>query len=314
MEKYNYDDVEVLPLNQETPQLCRILYDDEYKHVMGTLLSLMHAKEYSERALALSENALDLLASHYSIWIYRFDIIVNLQKDLVEELDWCEQIALENEKNYQIWNYRQLLINKIVDNGGEFNPHREFPIIQSMLESDAKNHHVWSYRKWLVEKFALYNDAKELQFVNDCLAKDIRNNSAWSHRFMIKFSQISTYKENQQIVDEEIEYTKAAIEQSPQNPSSWNYLRGIYSKFSLDYSNLKSFVHKFVDLKNITQDNENIAVKSTFALEVLGQIYLLEKKYDDSIEVYNLLGTIFDPIRKNYWQYQITKVQSITKA
>jgi protein farnesyltransferase/geranylgeranyltransferase type-1 subunit alpha len=314
MEKYNYDDVEVLPLNQETPQLCRILYDDEYKNVMGTLLSLMHSKEYSERAFALSESALDLLASHYSIWIYRFDIVVNLHKDLVEELDWCEQVALENEKNYQIWNYRQLLINKIVENGGNFNPHREFPIIQSMLESDAKNHHVWSYRKWLVEKFALYNDVKELQFIDDCLTKDIRNNSAWSHRFIIKFSQTSSYKESQQIVDDEIEYTKTAIEQSPQNPSSWNYLRGIYNKFALDYCNLESFILKFVDLKNITQDNENVAIKSTFALEILAQIFLLEKKYDDSIEVYKMLGLIFDPIRKNYWQYQINKVQSIAET
>ena len=79
---------------------------------MSALRSLLEQKLYTEEALLLTEKALDLLASHYTTWHYRFDIVKHLQKDLFEELDWCEEIALENQKNYQIWNYRQRIIEE----------------------------------------------------------------------------------------------------------------------------------------------------------------------------------------------------------
>lgn len=311
MSEYNYDDIVPLPLNEELPQLCQILYDEEYKQIMGLLLAMMANHEYSARALVLTEEALDLLASHYTIWIYRFDLIKNLNRDLIEELNWCEAIALDNEKNYQIWNYRQLLINEIMLQKVEFNPHHEFPLIQAMLDSDSKNHHVWSYRKWLIAKFNLYDDPKELESINQFLIDDIRNNSAWSHRFMLKFSQLNEIGQSRDKIDQEIAFAQSMINKSPQNPSSWNYLRGIYSKYQLDLPELQPFVESFVDLSNIVPDNSNDAIKSTFALEILSSIQQINKNYQDSIDIYTLLATTFDPIRYNYWQYQISKIKQL---
>ena len=59
----------------------------------------MKAEEYSERALHITELGINELASHYTIWIYRFNILKNLpNRNLYDELDWCEEIALDNEK------------------------------------------------------------------------------------------------------------------------------------------------------------------------------------------------------------------------
>lgn len=304
MEQFSYDDIQPVTLNEEQPQLCQILYDDDYKYTMGTLLAMMAKNEYSHRALALSETALTLLASHYSIWIYRYDIVKFLNKDLIDELSWCETIALDNEKNYQIWNYRQLLINEILNQKLDFNPYHEFPIIAAMLDSDSKNHHVWSYRKWLVEKFNLHSDSRELDLINEFIDADVRNNSAWSHRFFLKFKNTT----DTEVIDLEIEYTKSKIIISPQNASSWNYLRGIYDKYQLNYTNLTDFVNKFINLSTITPDNINQSIKSIYALELLAQINQINEKYKDSVSIYKLLSSTYDPIRKNYWQYLISKI------
>lgn len=301
----DFSDVVPVDLNTEEPQLCQILYDEEYKSVMGVLLALLKKREYSERALELTQTGIDILASHYTIWNYRYNILLHLKKDLLKELDWCEELALENEKNYQIWNYRQLIIGEILRKGGEFNAYREYAILDAMLEQDSKNHHVWSYRKWLVEKFGLYRDEREVEFVNKCISADLRNNSAWTHRFFIKFGDES-YKVPQEDIDEEIEYTQEMIKQSPQNPSSWNYLLGVYNKYySGKLTALKEFCQEF------TAKQADDSISSSFALEVLGRIYAENFNLKEAEKIYTLLKDKYDPIRKNYWDYQIRKINQL---
>ncbi|RLV89686.1 Protein farnesyltransferase/geranylgeranyltransferase type-1 subunit alpha [Spathaspora sp. JA1] len=303
MSSYDYSDITPVKINTEEPQLCQILYDEEYKQVMGLLLALMQNQEYSERALALTESGIDLLASHYTIWIYRYQILKHLNKDMFEELDWCEQVALDNEKNYQIWNYRQLIIGRCIEqNIKPFEPHREYPIMKAMLDADPKNHHVWSYRKWLVEKFDLYHDERELEFVETALKSDLRNNSAWSHRFFLYFSR--KLLTDDETVDREIAYVKNAIIQSPQNPSSWNYLLGIFDKFDKEIGELQEFCLEFVDL-------ENEMIQSSFALETLAKSYKSQGKYDEAVKLYDLLRDKYDPIRSNFWKYEASKIESL---
>lgn len=72
--------------------------------------------------------------------LYRAKMIFGLGKDLREEVGYLNQMALEYEKNYQIWNHRQTMVDRLGDATGE----AEF--IAQMLEKDSKNYHVWSYR------------------------------------------------------------------------------------------------------------------------------------------------------------------------
>lgn len=306
---YNYDDITPLKLNEEQPQLCQILYNDEYKQVMGILLALLQKEEYSERALNLTQQGIEILASHYTIWNYRYNIIQKLNKNLLEELDWCELISLDNEKNYQIWNYRQLIIELILQDNElslKFNPHREYPIINSMLQQDLKNHHVWTYRKWLVDKFELYNDVKEIEFINKCIEIDVRNNSAWSHRFFLFVNSINIPNH----IENEINYAKSMIRKSPQNQSSWNYLIGIYkhqNQNNVNSNNNKSlielndFVNEFIDL-------DKSKITSSIALELSYKILIEKGQINDAIEIIDLLITKYDPIRENYWNYEKLKL------
>ncbi|CAI5757291.1 unnamed protein product [Candida verbasci] len=292
---FDYSDIVPVDLNTETPQLCQIIYSDEYKLIMGKLLSLMKQKEYSLRALNLTSLGIEQLASHYTTWIYRYDIINNLPNfDYYSELDWCEQIALDNEKNYQIWNYRQLIIEKIgFDN---YDPIREYPIMEAMLDGDNKNHHVWSFRKWLVEKFNMFESEKEVEFVSNMIELDVKNNSAWCHRFFLRFN-------NEKNVKSEIEYVKEKIELCPQNASTWNYLIGIFEKFDLEITELKEFCFKFLNL-------DDDKVSSSFALETLAKIYIIEDDKESAIRMYTLLKEKYDPIRCNYWNFKISTIEN----
>lgn len=278
--------------------LCQILYSEEYKSTMQQLRHFLENKVYSEEALKLTETALELLASHYTTWQYRFAIIKALNKDLYEELDWCELVALDNEKNYQIWNYRQLIIEEILadpETAKKFDYRREFPILDMMLQQDSKNHHVWSYRKWFVERFQLYRDQEEIEFLRKLINLDLRNNSAWTHMFFLNFSQ-----KEMADVDEEIDFCKQRIGLCPQNPSSWNYLMGIYTKTQKDITELKLFCEEYGNLDE--------TVKSSFALETLAKIDVKEGDKEGATKLYKLLAEKYDPIRANYWAYIVKKI------
>lgn len=280
--------------------LCDIMYSEEYKDVMTKLRGFLEQKTYTEEALALTEKALELLAAHYTTWHYRFNIVKAIKRDLFEELDWCELVALENEKNYQIWHYRQLIIEEILKDeelASKFDFHREYPILSEMLQEDSKNHHVWSYRKWFVERFLLHEAIEELQFVESMLDADLRNNSAWTHRFYLKFG----HEDWQKNVDLEIEYAKLKIEICPQNPSSWNYLKGIYRKSNRDIRELREFCTPLADVKAKE-------IKSSFALELLAEIEKAAGDKDLAAAYYTQLAEVYDPIRANYWNYVKNKL------
>jgi protein farnesyltransferase/geranylgeranyltransferase type-1 subunit alpha len=296
-----FEDITPLELKSDEPQLCEILYDEEYQTVMGILLALMSQKEYSERALALTQKGIELLASHYTIWNYRYNLIVKLQKDLQEELEWCEQLALDNEKNYQIWNYRQLIIQQILSQGQPFNAAREYPIVDAMLLQDSKNHHVWSYRKWLVQTFDLFDDQREHTYICNAIEQDLLNNSAWTHRFFLIFGK--EFKVDETVIDAEITYAKATIERVPQNASSWNYLIGVYGRSSeRQIVELERFCSQFASL-------DEPVIRSSYALEALGQIYAEKGAIETAQKVYTSLMETYDPIRANYWQYRLQRLR-----
>lgn len=279
-----------------TMEPCKIMYSEEYLSTMSALKECLENKTYTEESLQITEDALNLLASHYTAWCFRLDVVKHLNRDLFEELDWCEEVALENEKNYQIWNYRQRVIELILESpetASRFQHKREYPIIKMMLSLDAKNHHVWLYRNWCVQRFNLFDDIEELSSVDSMIADDARNNSAWTHRYFLLFNRRNTSAD---IFNREIEYAKEKIALCPQNPSSWNYLFGIYRQSQRPLTEIKEFCKSYADL------SEEF-ISSSFALEALAEIATLEKDYGLASTYYDLLLTKYDPIRNAYWKY-----------
>lgn len=189
---------DIIPLPQDDGgpnPLSAIAYTEEYTDAMDYLRAVMAKDEHSERVLELTAHLVGMNAAHYTVWLYRAQTLFSLDSDLRAEIQWLNNIALLNLKNYQIWHHRQLLMERLGDPTGE----REF--IMEMFEEDSKNYHVWSYRQWLVRKYNLWDT--EMPDVDELLRKDVRNNSAWNHRFFILFARDTP--PSQETIDKEIE-------------------------------------------------------------------------------------------------------------
>ncbi|KAG4439340.1 hypothetical protein IFR05_005152 [Cadophora sp. M221] len=309
---------DVIPLAQDDGEgaLAAIAYTDEYAEAMGYLRAIMAAKEYSPRVLALTEHIISLNASHYTVWLYRASTLFALDSPVEAELEWMNQVALDNQKNYQIWHHRQLLIEhvyaKISSNPAAVQElaDSEIAFMTRMFAEDSKNYHVWSYRQYLVHKLDLFNQ-KEIESIEILLRSDVRNNSAWSHRFFVVFSDpaISTPgskatasdpKIPDDIIDREIEFAKAATFETPQNQSPWNYLRGVLRKGSRKLSTQECFAGEFV---KIPEDGEE-DVKSSHALGFLADVWAEMGELEKADKALLLLGDKYDRIRKNFWDWK----------
>lgn len=68
-----WDDIVPLPQDDGGPNpLAAIAYTDEYSEAMSYLRAIMAKNEMSERALALTEDIIDMNAAHYTVWFVNF--------------------------------------------------------------------------------------------------------------------------------------------------------------------------------------------------------------------------------------------------
>lgn len=274
----------------------------------------MAAKEHSPRVLTLTEHIISLNPAHYTVWLYRASTLFSLQSSLTEELEWVNEVALENQKNYQIWHHRQLLIDHLIPtispDAVKALEESERGFMTQMFEQDGKNYHVWSYRQYLCWKLDMFNET-ELRSIEDLLRRDVRNNSAWSHRFFVVFSdpkyatqgsKATEYdpKIPEGVLEREIEFGKAATFEAPQNQSPWNYLRGVLKKGGRDLASLEWFAGEFVKIG----EGEEEDVRSSHALDFLADVWIEKGENAKAVKALGLLGDKYDRVRKNYWDWK----------
>ncbi|KAI9834827.1 MAG: hypothetical protein M1819_002735 [Sarea resinae] len=326
-----WEDIVPLPQDDGGPNpLAAIAYPEDYSEAMSYLRAVMANNEFSDRTLELTEDIIDMNPAHYTVWLYRAKILLELKKDLREEIQWVNDVALRHLKNYQIWHHRQLIMDKLDDPTGE----RAF--IAQMFTLDSKNHHVWTYRQWLVPRFSLWDS--ELPDIERLLEEDIRNNSAWNHRWFVVFGRAKLSKEKaaseqtetsealetetlpSSIIDREITYAQNAILLAPQNQSPWNYLRGILRTTGRPLATQAAFAEQFASLDHPDE------VRSSHALDLLADLYAEEAEGAEGGETGQekgkagegnaesgkkkaeqallLLAERYDPIRKGYWLWR----------
>lgn len=297
MTQYSEDeawaDIEPLPQDDGGAHpLAAIAYTEEYSEAMSYLRAVMAKNEMSERVLALTEHIISMNPAHYTVWLYRAKVLFAINASLRDEIAWLNPTALKHLKNYQIWHHRQTIVDKLDS------PEGETAFISRMFEADAKNYHVWSYRQWLVRRFDLWEKG-ELESTEEMLKTDIRNNSAWNHRWFVVFGRDENVIEDQEILNREIDYVKAAIYMAPQNQSPWNYLRGLLRYARLPASTMKDFALEFASLDKPDE------VHSSHALDLLADVYAEDvNKKEQAAEALDLLAKKYDPIRANYWNYR----------
>ncbi|KAJ8130888.1 hypothetical protein O1611_g2744 [Lasiodiplodia mahajangana] len=315
----DWDDV--VPIPQEEPEgaLSAIAYADDYAEAMSYLRAVMAVKEHTPRCLQLTEAIIDMNPSHYTVWLYRFDIVKALNISIRTELEWLNEVSFEHLKNYQIWHHRQQLVDlyypEIQADEKAISAFAldEHNFLMQMLSKDTKNYHVWCYRQYLVRKLSQWESAYEANCIDIMLDQDVRNNSAWSHRFFIIFSKPaqttpdslateSVIPISKSIIERETRYAQEKILLAPQNQSPWNYLRGVLTKGEQPLVTVLDFVNIFV--RNLGEGEENEEVRSSHALDLLADIYKETGEKEMADLCLRRLGEKWDRIREGYWAYR----------
>ncbi|PHH74300.1 hypothetical protein CDD82_5013 [Ophiocordyceps australis] len=316
-----WDDVMPVPLEEPDDALARIAYPEEYEEALSYLRACMAAQECSPRCLRLTEHVISMNPAHYTVWLYRFKIISTLNLSVAEEIEWLNQVALDNLKNYQIWHHRQLLLDfyypTIAADADAVKQlaKSETDFIATILEEDTKNYHVWSYRQYLVDKLGLWT-ASELEWTETMIDNDVRNNSAWSHRFFLVFSDPSVASEPkpqpmshddkipQAIINRELAFAQAKIALAPQNQSGWNYLRGVLTKGGRTFDQEKAFAAQYV----IKLGQEEEVVHSSHALDLLAEAYAAQGEKEEAKLCLQRLCDKWDPVREGYWKFRMEEL------
>ncbi|KAJ4423507.1 CAAX geranylgeranyltransferase alpha subunit [Gnomoniopsis sp. IMI 355080] len=313
-----WDDIVPMPVEDGEGALAAIAYPEDYAEAISYLRAVMAKKEYSPRCLRLTQHIISMNPAHYTVWLYRFSIVQALQIPIPEEIEWLNEVSLNNLKNYQIWHHRRLVMDHYVPTI-EASPDKvaelaksEQQFLEQILAEDTKNYHVWSYRQYMVPKLGIFGDS-EIAAADELIEEDVRNNSAWSHRFFIVFSDpkhstpgsLSTEHDPKvptEIVDREVQYAQAKILLAPQNQSPWNYLRGVLVKGGRPMESVGPFVNQFVHDLGV-EDKEKVT--SSHGLELLAEIYAEKGETDKAELALRRLGEKWDRIRLGYWQWRM---------
>lgn len=77
---------------------------------MGYFRAIVHKNEISKRAFELTTEVIENNPGNYTAWYYRRKLIDELKLPLEEEIKFLNCIALDLEKNYQIWHHRRCIM------------------------------------------------------------------------------------------------------------------------------------------------------------------------------------------------------------
>ncbi|KAL5281951.1 FNTA family protein [Megaselia abdita] len=295
---------DVTPLAQDDGPypVVQIAYSEKFSEVYDYFRAILAANEKSERALKLTQDALQLNPANYTVWQYRREILKDLKKDLHMELEYLDNIIENNTKNYQVWHHRRVIVDQLND------PIRELPLTENVLKMDPKNYHAWQHRQYAIKKFNLYDD--ELAYVDRLITEDIRNNSAWNQRFFV----LKHFGFTSEILGRELQYTTTRIKRVPNNESAWNFLRGLLSQCegAIDQS---SYVNDFCE--ELYESGGRFVFLLAFLIDLNERRYMQCEEESKKAEFYKkiehmctILSTDHDSIRQNYWQYMLQRIRS----
>ena len=288
---------EIKPVTQfsDSVKILQIKYTEQEKKIMDIFRAVFLSKETSLRVYTLTSVVIDMFPTNYLAWVLRRECIDKVKEiDPHQELYWLDGLMVQNQKNYQIWHHRKLLIDKINDAS------HEKAMLDEIFKYEPKNFHAWTHRIWMIRRFN--NVEGEFDFINNMLINDIKNNSVWNYRFfLVQF--VNNNKLEKDIIEKEIKYAIEKIKICPINECPYCYIRGYITKFGYKYSDFNIVKE---ELENIIKENEN----NSYGLLLLLDYYEEEKnenKFNDTIE--KLIK--IDYIRKKYYSWR--KENSIFK-
>lgn len=224
---------DVSPIDQDDGPypVLQIQYSDRFRDRMGYFRTVLRAREYSARSLALCREVLSLNPANYTGWVFLKDAITRLEVDLGHELSFVANFIVENPKNYQVWQHRQDVITMMIAKKQKVVGSDEVQFVVNQLKEDDKNYHAWQYFQWVGRTFGNLDEL--LSVSEDLLRNDPRNNSCWNFRYWL-LSVLSAEKERPMLRSDdeiliEVDFALSHAAHAFQNDSVWNYLVGICS-------------------------------------------------------------------------------------
>ncbi|KAF8882468.1 farnesyltransferase [Infundibulicybe gibba] len=303
-------DVEPVPQYDANP-IAPIFYTPEYKDATDYFRGITRTGEKSARVLEITEDIIRMNPAHYTAWQYRYTTLLATSAPLDLEFRLMDALAVKFLKTYQVWHHRRLLLQRTP---AARTPAEELQFVARSLDVDAKNYHTWSYRQWVLARFIGESDKaeemwdKEREWVEGLLQDDARNNSAWHHRFFVVFSARGAAAPPD-IVQRELRYTKHQISRIPNNPSAWNYLRGVCAHTHTPLSSLEPFVRAYTVPAYATEDTDDVGVVDLDApLPGIGAELPARGAPREACELWRALADEHDIIRKRYWEHRIHAV------
>ncbi|CAO3647745.1 unnamed protein product [Cunninghamella blakesleeana] len=296
-ERSEWKNVTPIPQDDGPNPLVPIAYSADYIDAMDYFRAISKTNEKSERVLELITDIIDMNPAHYTVWQYRQQVLFELRSDLQKELDYIDEIASAQAKNYQVWHHRQVIVDKLNDGN------REIPFINEILEEDSKNYHAWSYRQWVVKRFNLWEE--DLKYTDDMILIDVRNNSAWNYRYFVLFSKPDA--PTNEFIDKEIEFTKHKIQLAPNNSCGWSYLIALLEKSNRQLNILSSFLKEMIEKVIISPHLYSTSI----------DMYVQDAKLNGTnvdplaIKYCDQLALELDPIRKKYWEFKKATISNI---
>lgn len=239
-----WSDIEPCQLSYTKEPVVQPLLDPCDADLLAYFWAAMKNGEMSERMLALSGEIIqNLNSAHYSVWEWRWRCIEalggtanddNARELLLKEADFMKTIALENPKNYQLWNHRR----KFGLARGTNYVDEEMSFTESCLIVDAKNYHAWAHRQAMISAFGGELWRREMKYTELLLRDDPRNNSAWTQRIFVltlapNSPVIATENDSSEtesygdVHDKEIAFVTEIIRLTLHNEAAWVHFENI---------------------------------------------------------------------------------------